>query len=59
MEVVEFLGNDAHIHVSSGGHELVATISSREPLAVGDNVVLHPSQMYLFDPASGAAIAGG
>jgi multiple sugar transport system ATP-binding protein len=55
VEVIEFLGNDANIHVSSGGHDLVATVSAREPLKVGDTVTLNaePWQLYLFDPISG------
>jgi multiple sugar transport system ATP-binding protein len=58
VEVLEFLGNDAHVHVSSSGQELVATVSTREPLKVGDTVVLcaRPSQLYLFDPSTGSAI---
>jgi ABC-type sugar transport system ATPase subunit len=58
VEVIEFLGNDAQIHVSSGDTELVATIAAREPLKVGDLVTLGApaGRLYLFDPDSGAAL---
>jgi multiple sugar transport system ATP-binding protein len=58
VDVIEFLGNDAHIHLSSGGVELVATISARLPLKVGDRVTVgaDPEHLYLFDPASGEAL---
>lgn len=58
VDVIEFLGNDANIHVSAGGHDLVATVSAREPLKVGDKVTLNaePWQLYLFDPNSGESL---
>jgi multiple sugar transport system ATP-binding protein len=58
VDVIEFLGNEAHIHLSTGVGDIVATVSSREPLKVGDRVTLaaEPWQLYLFDPESGDAI---
>lgn len=58
VDVIEFLGNDAHIHISVGGRDMVATVSAREPLKVGDRVTLsaQPWQIYLFDPESGRSI---
>ena len=61
VEVIEFLGNDAQIHVSCGSVELVATIGAREPLKIGDQVTLGaPSgRLYLFHPDTGAAVTAG
>jgi ABC-type sugar transport system ATPase subunit len=61
IDVIEFLGNDANVHVSSGDLDLVATVDAREPLKVGDNVVLSAptSFLYLFDPGGGAALTPG
>ncbi len=58
VDVIEFLGNDAHIHVSSGDVDLVAIVGAREPLKVGEKLTLGaaPWQLYLFDPNTGAAI---
>jgi multiple sugar transport system ATP-binding protein len=58
IDVIEFLGNDANVHVSSGDLDLVATVDAREQLKVGDNVVLSaaPRYLYLFDPENGAAL---
>ena len=58
VDVIEFLGNDAHVHVSAGAHDLVATVSARQPLSVGEAVVLSADaeMVYLFDPRSGDAI---
>jgi multiple sugar transport system ATP-binding protein len=58
VDVVEFLGNDAHIHLSWEGSDLVAILSAREPLKVGDTLSLRADteRVYLFDPTSGAAI---
>jgi ABC-type sugar transport system ATPase subunit len=58
VDVIEFLGNDAHIHLSSGDVELVATISASEPLKVGDIVSMGtPSErLYLFHPDTGVAL---
>jgi multiple sugar transport system ATP-binding protein len=59
VEVIEFLGNDADVHVSAGALDLVATMGARETLKVGDNVTLSapPDLLYLFDPSSGAALS--
>jgi multiple sugar transport system ATP-binding protein len=59
VDVIEFLGNDAHVHVTSGGQDVVATVDAKEPLKVGDKVVLHApsSRVYLFDPSSGEALS--
>ncbi len=58
IDVIEFLGNDAHVHVSSGDLDLVATVDAHEQLKVGDDVVLSAASrnLYLFDPESGAAL---
>jgi multiple sugar transport system ATP-binding protein len=58
IDVIEFLGNEAHVHVSSGVLDLVAIVDANDPLKVGDNVVLSaPSKsLYLFDLDSGAAL---
>jgi multiple sugar transport system ATP-binding protein len=52
VDVVEFLGNDTHVHVSSGENKLVALMSASLNLKIGEQVKLYaPSDsVHLFDP---------
>ena len=55
MQVIEFLGNDEHIHATSDDTELVAILDAQSHVAVGDSITLsarHDS-VHFFDPASG------
>ncbi|HEY5302925.1 MAG TPA: sn-glycerol-3-phosphate ABC transporter ATP-binding protein UgpC [Acidimicrobiales bacterium] len=58
VEVIEFLGNDEHVHLSSGGQNLVAIVDARAPLTVGDTLTLSASSaaIHLFHPESGVSL---
>jgi multiple sugar transport system ATP-binding protein len=58
VDVVEFLGNDTHVHVSSGENKLVALMSAQLELNIGDEVTLYaPSdKVHLFDSETGIAL---
>jgi multiple sugar transport system ATP-binding protein len=58
VDVIEFLGNDEHVHLSSGGHELVAIVDARTHLTIGDTLTLSASSesIHLFHPETGAAL---
>src|ERR1700677_2189577 len=52
VEVIEFLGNDEHIHVTSDDTDLVAILDARSTVALGDSITLsarHDS-VHFFDP---------
>jgi multiple sugar transport system ATP-binding protein len=53
--VIEFLGNDEHIHVTSDDTDLVAILDAHSTVAIGDSITLsapHDS-VHFFDPTSG------
>jgi multiple sugar transport system ATP-binding protein len=58
VDVIEFLGNDEHVHLSSGGHELVAIVDARTPLTIGDSLTLSASSeaIHFFHPETGVAL---
>ena len=58
VDVIEFLGNDEHVHLSSGPHDLVAIVDARTPLTIGDSLTLSASSdaIHLFHPETGVAL---
>jgi multiple sugar transport system ATP-binding protein len=55
VQVIEFLGNDEHIHVTSDDTDLVAILNAHSNVARGDSITLsapHDS-VHFFDPTSG------
>jgi multiple sugar transport system ATP-binding protein len=55
VQVIEFLGNDEHIHATSDGIDLVAILNAHSNVARGDSITLsapHDS-VHFFDPTSG------
>jgi multiple sugar transport system ATP-binding protein len=58
VEVIEFLGNDEHVHLSSGSHELVAIVDARTPLTIGESLTLSASSeaIHFFHPETGVAL---
>jgi multiple sugar transport system ATP-binding protein len=58
VDVIEFLGNDEHVHLTSGDHELVAIVDSRTPLTIGDSLTLSASSeaIHLFHPETGVTL---
>jgi len=58
VDVIEFLGNDEHVHLNSGDHELVAIVDARTPLTIGDSLTLSASSeaIHLFHPETGVAL---
>ena len=58
VDVIEFLGNDEHVHLSSGSHDLVAIVDARTPLRIGDSLTLSASSeaIHLFHPETGVAL---
>jgi multiple sugar transport system ATP-binding protein len=50
-DVVEYLGNEELLHVSSGGRDIVAIVSSEHRVRPGDTLDLHVplSKLHLFD----------
>jgi multiple sugar transport system ATP-binding protein len=55
VEVIEFLGNDEHIHASSGDTDLVAILKAHASVARGDSITLSASHdtVHFFHPTSG------
>ncbi|HEV7677021.1 MAG TPA: sn-glycerol-3-phosphate ABC transporter ATP-binding protein UgpC [Candidatus Dormibacteraeota bacterium] len=55
VDVVEFLGNDNMLHVTAADHDVVALVSTRHRLAVGDRIRLGVpmERLHLFDPQTG------
>jgi len=58
VDVIEFLGNDEHVHLTSGDHELVAIVDARTPLTIGDTLTLSASSeaIHLFHPETGETL---
>jgi multiple sugar transport system ATP-binding protein len=55
VEVIEFLGNDEHIHATSDATDLVAILSAHSSVGLGDVITLSAPHdtVHLFDPTSG------
>jgi multiple sugar transport system ATP-binding protein len=55
VEVIEFLGNDEHIHATSDDIDLVAILNAHSNVARGDSIVLSapPDTVHFFHPTSG------
>jgi multiple sugar transport system ATP-binding protein len=55
VEVIEFLGNDEHIHALSGDTDLVAILNAHSGVARGDSITLSAplDTVHIFDPTSG------
>jgi multiple sugar transport system ATP-binding protein len=58
VEVVENLGNELQVYLTSGDHSLIATLSTRSHLSTGDKVRLFVdnNHMHLFDSHTGLTI---
>ncbi len=58
VEVIEFLGNEVHVHVSSGDDELVVIVDARTPLSIGDALTLSASSdvLHFFHPETGVVL---
>ena len=57
-DVVEYLGNEELIHLTVGGHDIVALIGSEHHVKPGDDLTLHVplEKVHLFDPESTLAL---
>jgi len=57
-DVVEYLGNEELLHVTSDGHELVAIVSSAYKVKSGDDVELRlpVGKLHLFHAETGASL---
>ncbi len=58
VDVVENLGNELQVYLTTGDRNIVATLNSRSRVAPGDKVRLYvdSSQVHLFDTDTGEAI---
>lgn len=62
VELVETLGNEVYVHLTTGGHQLTARMDPRSSdLVPGQKweVAVRCERMHLFDPGSGRALANG
>ncbi|MFN2460151.1 MAG: ABC transporter ATP-binding protein [Candidatus Velthaea sp.] len=57
VEVVEPLGSEHVVYLSTGGQAMIARAPADATIAIGDNVNLgvNANRMHMFDPESGAA----
>jgi len=57
-DVVEYLGNEELIHVTSGGHDLIALIDSAYHVKAGDAITLYAplEKVHFFDTDAGLAL---
>ncbi len=57
-DVVEYLGNEELLHVTSEGKEIVAIVDSSHRVRPGDIVEMQlpGDKVYMFDPESGASL---
>ena len=57
-DVVEYLGNEELIHLTVGGHDIVALIGSEHRVKPGDDLTLNISldKVHLFDPETTLAL---
>jgi multiple sugar transport system ATP-binding protein len=58
VEVIEFLGNDEHIHATSDGLDLVAILNAQSHVAREDLITLSAPHdtVHFFSPETGAAL---
>ncbi|HSV72415.1 MAG TPA: sn-glycerol-3-phosphate ABC transporter ATP-binding protein UgpC [Chthonomonadales bacterium] len=58
VDVVEPLGNDVEMHLTAGGHQMIAMIDSKTQARSGDTiqVILDMDKSHLFDKQSEAAV---
>ncbi len=58
VDVVENLGNELQVYLTSGGRSLVATLDPRSRITAGNKVRLYvdSDQIHLFDTDTGEAI---
>ena len=58
VDVVEHLGSELQVYVSSGSKTTIARLDPRSRAHVGGNITLHvdTDQIHLFDTDTGAAI---
>jgi multiple sugar transport system ATP-binding protein len=58
-DVVEYLGNEQLLHITSGGHELVALVGSADKVTPGDALTLYTplDKVHLFAADGGLALA--
>ena len=59
VQIKELLGHEASIHFTSNGVDMTASISTMEPVAVGDSVTLHldSNKLHVFDAETEQAIS--
>jgi multiple sugar transport system ATP-binding protein len=57
-DVVEYLGNQELVHVTSGGHDLIALIDSAHKVKAGDAITLYAplDKVHFFDTDAGLAL---
>ncbi|HEY7942433.1 MAG TPA: sn-glycerol-3-phosphate ABC transporter ATP-binding protein UgpC [Candidatus Limnocylindrales bacterium] len=57
-DVVEYLGNEELIHVTSGGHDLIALVDSSYHVKAGDAITLYAplEKVHFFDTEVGLAL---
>jgi multiple sugar transport system ATP-binding protein len=57
-DVVEYLGNEELIHVTSGGHDLIAVVDSSFHVKAGDAITLYAplDKVHIFDSDAGLAL---
>ena len=59
VEVVEPLGAEIHLYVSTSQNQIIARVPPRHDFQVGEEVNLHPdvTKLHVFDMESEAAVA--
>jgi multiple sugar transport system ATP-binding protein len=58
IDVVELLGHESHVYITTGKHNLVAIVDTRKPLGIGSTIdmVMNVDNMHLFDKDTEQAI---
>jgi multiple sugar transport system ATP-binding protein len=56
VEMVEMLGAEQYVHVSTDAGSLTARVPRNRPVKVDDSVALAVADLHLFDHATGAAL---
>ncbi|MFQ5398559.1 MAG: ABC transporter ATP-binding protein [Anaerolineae bacterium] len=58
VEVVELLGHELHLYLNSGRHSFVATVDTRVPMHMGNqlSLVMDMGHIHLFDKSTEKAI---
>jgi len=54
VDVAELLGAETNIHITIGGHNIIAKVNARDDLGIGDKVdlAINMSKSHFFDPES-------